>query len=102
MKIIHQNGFTKDELLSYKPTIYKNVIDSAQAIVYAMRKIQVDCVLPNNRANADKILDYRVDSAPSFVFDPDIAEAIHELWQDPIIPKIMDHSSEFYLMDSAS
>lgn len=27
---------------------------------------------------------------------------IHQLWQDPAIPKVMDHSSEFYLMDSAS
>lgn len=31
-----------------------------------------------------------------------MAEAIHQLWKDPIIMKIMDeHSSEFYLMDSA-
>lgn len=35
-------------------------------------------------------------------FSPEIAEAIHQLWKDPIIPKIMDeHSSDFYLMDSA-
>lgn len=31
-----------------------------------------------------------------------MAQAVHQLWQDPIIPVIMDHSSEFYLMDSAS
>jgi guanine nucleotide-binding protein subunit alpha len=36
------------------------------------------------------------------VFDPEIASLIHQLWQDPVIPKVMDHSSEFYLMDSAS
>ncbi|KAF6741076.1 putative G protein alpha subunit GNA-3 [Ephemerocybe angulata] len=35
-------------------------------------------------------------------FSLEIAEAIHQLWKDPIIPKIMDeHSSDFYLMDSA-
>jgi guanine nucleotide-binding protein subunit alpha len=67
-----------------------------------MRKINVDCVEPTNRANADRILDYRVEGTPSFVFSPEIAEAIHQLWQDPIINKVMDHSSEFYLMDSAS
>lgn len=37
-----------------------------------------------------------------FVFDPEIASLIYQLWQDPVIPKVMDHSSEFYLMDSAS
>ena len=37
-----------------------------------------------------------------FVFGSEIASLIHQLWQDPVIPKIMDHSSEFYLMDSVS
>lgn len=120
MKIIHQNGFTDEELMSYRPTIYRNTLDSAQAIVLAMRKIGLDCVEPSNRvsltsfawcrartssvppqANADLIFDYRIDPSPSFEFSPDIARAIHELWKDPIIPQVMDHSSEFYLMDSA-
>lgn len=53
---------------------------------------------------ADKVLDYRPDSETSNTFfPPDIAEAIHQLWKDPIITKIMDeHSSDFYLMDSAA
>ncbi|KAI6101041.1 guanine nucleotide binding protein, alpha subunit [Pisolithus croceorrhizus] len=83
MKIIHQNGFTNEELMTYRPTIYRNTLDSAQAIVLAMRKINVDCVNPLNRENVDKILDYRVDASPSFVFSSDIAKAIHDLWQDP-------------------
>ena len=49
MKIIHQNGFTDEELMTYRPTIYRNTLDSAQAIVLAMRKIGLDCVDPNNR-----------------------------------------------------
>jgi hypothetical protein len=50
---------------------------------------------------AERIVEYRVESTPDFVFSADIAQAIHELWQDPIIPKVMDCSSQFYLMDSA-
>jgi guanine nucleotide-binding protein G(i) subunit alpha len=35
-------------------------------------------------------------------FAPEIAEAIDQLVKDPEIPKLIDeHSSEFYLMDSA-
>lgn len=52
--------------------------------------------------NADKIMDYRVDPSPHSVLSPEIARAIHELWQDPIIPTVLDHSSQFYLMDSAA
>ncbi|KZT27185.1 guanine nucleotide binding protein, alpha subunit [Neolentinus lepideus HHB14362 ss-1] len=102
MKIIHQNGFSKDELASFRPIIYKNLLDSAQAIVLAMRKLGVDCAEPVNRQNADRIINYSVESSPSFVFSDEVAQAIHELWKDPVIPKIMDHGSEFYLMDSAS
>lgn len=103
MKIIHQNGYTPNELLGYRLTVYRNLLESAQAIVLAMRKIGVDPVLPANRVHADTILDYKVDgSTPGWTFSEDVGLAIHHLWQDPIIPKIMDHSSEFYLMDSAS
>ena len=36
------------------------------------------------------------------MFDPEIALLIHQLWQDPVIPRVMDnHSSKFYFMDSA-
>ena len=103
MKIIHQNGYTPTELAAYRHTVYKNLLESAQAIVLAMRKIGVDPMMASNRQNADKISDYKLGEAASgWVFSEDVALAIHHLWQDPIIPKVMDHSSEFYLMDSAS
>ena len=39
----------------------------------------------------------------SFRFPEQLASSINRLWHDPAIPQIMDyHSSEFYLMDSAS
>ncbi|KAG2034666.1 heterotrimeric G protein alpha subunit [Suillus americanus] len=101
MKIVHQNGFTKNELMMFRPTIYRNTLDSAQAIVLQMLDMNVECVTPVNRTFAKRIVEYRVESTPDFVFSADIAQAIHGLWQDPIIPKVMDCSSQFYLMDSA-
>ena len=119
MKIIHKEGFTDAELAEYRPIVYKNVLDSAQAVIIYMRKIGWDFVGYSNRVCflllsfhrlisskplADKVLDYRPDAeTSSSYFPPDIAEAIHQLWKDPIITKIMDeHSSDFYLMDSAA
>jgi guanine nucleotide-binding protein G(i) subunit alpha len=123
MKIIHKEGFTDAELAEYRPIVYKNVLDSAQAVIIYMRKIGWDFVGYSNRVCflsllfptfllmlistqplADKVLDYRPDSETSYsFFPPDIADAIHQLWKDPIITKIMDEkSSEFYLMDSAA
>lgn len=121
MKIIHQNGYTRDELMAFRTAIYKNTLESAHHILLAMRKIGVDCVDSSNRvrplsvplcedcqihrsaqANADRILDYEVSPSPGFCFSREMAEAIYNLWKDPIIPTVMDHSSEFYLMSSAS
>ena len=108
MKIVHQGGFTDAELADYRPIVYTNVLESAQAIVFNMRKVGLECVEYNNRVCADKILDYRLDGSPGTsmsnpYFSPDIANAIHQLWQDPIIPKIMDsHLKEFHLADSAA
>lgn len=51
MRVIHQDGFTDKELMSYRPTIYRNTLDSAQAIILAMRKIGLDCIEPINRVS---------------------------------------------------
>ncbi|ADV23800.1 G-protein alpha-subunit [Cryptococcus gattii WM276] len=102
MKIIHQNGYSKDELLSFRGVIYKNVLDSAQALIMAMRKIGVDPEDVNNRAYADRILEYRMDADLNAVIPSEILYNIDSLWHDPVIPSVMDRSSEFYLMDSAT
>ena len=47
------------------------------------------------------ILHSRVDADPTFVMEPAMARAIDSLWNDPVIAKVMEKSSEFYLMDSA-
>ena len=65
---------------------------------------------------ADKILEFRLDaefpqsadsddesSRPSVGgLSEDIVRGIDSLWHDPIIPSVLDRSSEFYLMDSAA
>jgi guanine nucleotide-binding protein G(i) subunit alpha len=37
-----------------------------------------------------------------FFFSPEIAQSVQDVWGDEIIPALMDRSSRFYLMDSAS
>ena len=49
MKIIHQNGYTRDELLVFRLVVYDNLIESAQAIVKQMRKMGIDPEVPANR-----------------------------------------------------
>lgn len=37
MKIINQNGYSKDELRSWRTIVYKNLIESAQTLEQAIR-----------------------------------------------------------------
>jgi guanine nucleotide-binding protein subunit alpha len=46
MKIIHQSEFSREELLTYRMMVYRNLVDSVQAIVLALRKIVLDCEHP--------------------------------------------------------
>ena len=49
MKIIHQDGFSVEERIAYRAAIYQNLLESAQAIVSAMRKLSVEPVDAQNR-----------------------------------------------------
>jgi guanine nucleotide-binding protein G(i) subunit alpha len=55
------------------------------------------------KENCERILAYQLSPEnPQFFFNPDIAQAVQEIWADEIIPALMEYSSKFYLMDSAS
>ena len=100
MKIIHQNGYTVDELAMYRHTIYKNVIDCAKTLVAAVRQFGIE-MESENRVNCDFIANYAVDPDPHQTMDPDVAHAITAMWKDPGQAVVLEHANEFYLMDSA-
>lgn len=101
MKIIHQNGYSKEELALYRLTIYKNVLDCAKALIGAMGQFDIDFVDPNNNDNAEYLLEYQVDPDPHTPLEVRVGEAVVSIWKDPGIADVMEHQSEFYLMDSA-
>jgi hypothetical protein len=49
MKIIHQNGYTNDELLAFRPLIWKNLIESARDVVHALVKFNLEPINPANK-----------------------------------------------------
>lgn len=101
MKIIHQNGYTVDELALYRLTIYKNLLDCAKALIGAMRQFNIDPTIPENGEYCDYLLDYQVNPDPHTPLDLKVGEAVTSIWRDPCIEMLMERQSEFYLMDSA-
>ncbi|KAG0206249.1 Guanine nucleotide-binding protein alpha-2 subunit [Mortierella sp. GBA30] len=100
MKVIHQGGYTREELATFRLTIYKNLIDSAQCLVLAMEKLRLEFSKPENKAMADMVLDYRIDADPYFTLSPEIVDAIDSIYHDPVTMMRLERC-EFYIMDSA-
>ena len=101
MKIIHQNGYTLDELALYRLTIYKNLIDCSKALIGAMRQFDIQVKNPVNEQYCDYLFDYQVDPDPHTPLDPKVGTAVTSLWKDPGMEALMERLSDFYLMDSA-
>ena len=49
MKIVYRGGLSEAERFAYRITIYQNLLESAQALVSAMRELSIQPVDPQNR-----------------------------------------------------
>ncbi|KAJ3055514.1 Guanine nucleotide-binding protein alpha-2 subunit [Rhizophlyctis rosea] len=102
MKIIHQNGYTKEEMLAFRPTIYKNTIDSVQALVMGIRGLGLEWEKPQNKDVAERLMSIGIGYDGTFKLTPEIAHDIKSIFDDGAAKVAIDRSNEFYLLDSAS
>ncbi|EZF74099.1 hypothetical protein H105_04115 [Trichophyton soudanense CBS 452.61] len=101
MKIIHQNGYSIEELSMYRLTVYKNLLDCAKSLVWAMHQFEIQPSSAKVRDFMDYLLDYNIDPDPNVALELKVGDAITYLWNDPSIPAVLERQNEFYLMDSA-
>ncbi|KAJ5682458.1 hypothetical protein N7462_005623 [Penicillium macrosclerotiorum] len=101
MKIIHQNGYTVEELALYRLTVYKNLLDCAKALIEAYHHFSLE---PSSQKVQDYIAfleEYHVDPDPNTPLDAKVGDAVTYLWNDPCTSTVLERQNEFYLMDSA-
>lgn len=101
MKIIHQNGYTVEELAMYRPTVYKNLLESIRALIGAYELFSLEPSSARVRDFIQFMSTYNVDPDPNTPLDPKVGEAITYIWNDPCTATALEHQTEFYLMDSA-
>ncbi|KAL1923361.1 uncharacterized protein VTP21DRAFT_8341 [Calcarisporiella thermophila] len=102
MKIIHQNGYSEMERQWWRTTVYKNLIESMQVIITTLEKFEMELENEENKAYAALVVDFQVPSDSDFRLSREIIKAVDSIYHDPVIPKLLDRGSEFYLMDSAT
>ncbi|KAF9072627.1 heterotrimeric G-protein alpha subunit, GPA3-like protein [Rhodocollybia butyracea] len=103
MRIITMQGFPDAERATYRNIVYRNVIDSAQAVIVAMRELCTDsAVYESNRTLVDKITSYRLDETTASTLFWDIANTIHQFWEGLVMSKVIsEHDSTLYRLDDA-
>ena len=99
MKIIHQEGYSREECLAFKTIIFSNTIQSMKAILTAMEKLQIPIDSEANRGNSETILAL---SSNGSNFTSEVGQIIGELWKDKGVMACFARSAEFQLNDSAS
>lgn len=101
MKIIHLKGYSEDELYNYRPTVFKNLVECAKAVIIAMQQFHIEPRNADNLRHANFLMEYQAESGPQAHIDPQVGVAVQSLWNDPARDELMEHQTEFYLMDSA-
>lgn len=56
MKIINLNGYSEDELFTWRATVYRNVVESAQTIVQTISEAGLTYERPELNVNNDFLI----------------------------------------------
>lgn len=97
MKILHLDGFTKEECESYKSIIAANTVGSMRVLVKAAADMGY-ALQPETREAGVRICD---DKLFTGVLNPSIGRDIKALWEDEAIRNTFARSASFQLNDSA-
>jgi len=97
LKIIHMDGFSKEELLSYTSIIFSNTVGSMRVILEACEKLSIS-LNPENQSIGQRVLQEGYFSGE---MTQAIAQDIKTLSTDPGVQKAISRAAEFQLNDSA-
>lgn len=101
MKIIHNEGFTVEELLSFKPAVLDNLVSSMKYVLTGMGLLRINLENPKNRVYAQVVLTCNNSLDLNKNMLPDIGHALKILWHDKGIRTAVARGYEYELNDSA-
>ncbi|ORX81955.1 guanine nucleotide-binding protein subunit alpha [Basidiobolus meristosporus CBS 931.73] len=100
MKLIHQDGYSKDERESFREIIFSNTVQSMRVILEAMEEMGISLANASNSDHANAIYEHPYQFEGE-VLPENIGQAVKSLWQDEGVIECFKRSREFQLNDSA-
>ncbi|XP_037043492.1 guanine nucleotide-binding protein G(f) subunit alpha [Bradysia coprophila] len=99
MKILHINGFTREDIIHKTKEIRQNIHESIYELVVQMQKLQIPYDTTQSRKSGEWIVNFGKHSPDHFV--DEYTDNVVTLWNDNGIRECYRRSNEFYLIDSA-
>ncbi|XP_077687000.1 guanine nucleotide-binding protein G(o) subunit alpha isoform X8 [Eretmochelys imbricata] len=100
MKIIHEDGFSGEDVKQYKPVVYSNTIQSLAAIVRAMDTLGIEYGDKERRVE-ERLLFVYAAASERLYSTTELLSAMMRLWADSGIQECFNRSREYQLNDSA-
>ncbi|XP_029293938.1 guanine nucleotide-binding protein G(o) subunit alpha-like [Cottoperca gobio] len=101
IKIIHSHGFSKQELIIFKPAVLDNLLTSIKFVLHGMGMLRINLANEKNKMHARSILSCSQSLGHDDELLPFVAHAACELWADQGVRAATARGYEFELNDSA-
>jgi len=96
MKIIHQQGYTADEIENFVQVIYSNLLQSIKSMVGAVDRFHLQFASDQVREISERL--NSIPAAQGITIEH--KDMVQKVWADPAIQAVFLRSSEYWLPDS--
>ncbi|CAG5135700.1 unnamed protein product, partial [Candidula unifasciata] len=101
MKIIHHDGFSYEELISFRPAVLENLVSSMKFVLSGMGLLRINLEKSNNKAYVHCILSNQCCYDEENLMLAHVYEALRNLWRDRGVRSAVARGYEYELNDSA-
>ncbi|XP_072225628.1 guanine nucleotide-binding protein G(o) subunit alpha-like [Leuresthes tenuis] len=101
IKMIYSHGFSRQELISFKPAVLDNLLTSMKMVLQGMGMLRINLANKKNKKHARSILSCSQCLGDDWELLPFVAHAFFALWADQGVRAAAARGWEFELNDSA-
>ncbi|KAI1730056.1 g-protein alpha subunit domain-containing protein [Ditylenchus destructor] len=102
MRILHDHGFSEEEMQKQKSVCYNNTVQAMAQILRGMNQLNIPFNNPNLEADARLVLDVIKRGEESDPFTEELTRALVKLWNDrAVCETAVSRGNEYQLVESA-
>ncbi|KAJ0013000.1 hypothetical protein NQD34_017334 [Periophthalmus magnuspinnatus] len=99
MRIIHGKGYKEEDRKGFKRVVHQNVMVAIQALVNAMRILNINYIDDNNIAYSQRLSQVELNTVSTL--EPWQVEAIRKVWNDHGVQMCYERRREYQINDNA-